>query len=242
LNLFAKAASVATKAEPSSSTRPGIGLWDFITNWHWGTQDSKISLPIPVIEGQPPQHCNLITQEHLDTLARDGVVIIEGLLDEKWIDYLRRIIDWQVEHPHILAFPGVISNLYDYVQRCSWRTNPAFSNFLFYSPVASALGQLAACGWFPEGDRRGQHEIRISTDLLLVNPNKGFPWHQDEQNGPLTAGRGTTRLDALRYWITADDTRSDYGAVVYLKKSQDNDFVDRDVVFVDMEKNGVMER
>ncbi len=54
------------------------------------------------------------------------------------------------------------------------------------------MGQLAACGWFPEGDRRCRHEILISTNLLLVNPNKGFQWHQDEQNGPLTAGRGAT--------------------------------------------------
>jgi hypothetical protein len=230
------------RTEGLSSTKPALSLWDFATNWHWGTQDPGIPLPIKVEEGQPPEFCDLITQEHLDTLARDGVVLIKGVLNKTWIDYLRRIIDWQLAHPHVLAFAGVISNLYDYVQRCAWRTNPGFANFLYYSPVASVLGQLAACGWFPEGDRRGHHEIRISTDLLLVNPNKGFPWHQDEQNGPLTAGRGTERLDALRYWITVDDTRADFGAPVYLKRSQENDFVQRDVVFVDMEKNGVLAR
>ena len=35
-----------------------------------------------------------------------------------------------------------------------------------------------SCGWFEEGDERGYHEIRISTDLVMVNPNKGFKWHQ----------------------------------------------------------------
>ena len=230
------------RAEGISSTKPPLGIWEFATNWHWGVQDPGIPLPIKVVEGQPPELCTVVTQEHLNTLARDGVVLIKGVLNKSWIEYLRRIIDWQVSHPHVLALAGVISNLYDYVQRCAWRTNPGFADFLYYSPVASALGQLAGCGWFPDGDRRGHHEIRISTDLLLVNPNKGFQWHQDEQNGPLTAGRGSERLDALRYWITVDDTRADFGAPVYLKGSQENDFVDRDVVFVDMEANGVLAR
>ena len=36
--------------------------------------------------------------------------------------------------------------------------------------------------------------MRITTDLLMVNPNKGFKWHQDNQNGPVSFD------DALRWW------------------------------------------
>lgn len=189
-----------------SAIQPKIGFWELLTKWQWGFQDPKIPLPVPVVDGQPPEVCTVVTQEHLDILARDGVVLVKGVLNKPWIDYLRAISDWQIEHPHILALPGVISNLYDYIQRTTWRTNKGFAEFMFYSPVASCLAQIANCGWFPEGDRRGYHEIRSSTDLLMVNPNKGFKWHQDEQNGPLTAGRGVgTRLDAIRWWCTMDD-------------------------------------
>lgn len=216
-----------------SSTQPKVGVWELLTKWQWGFQDPNIPLPVPVVDGQPPEVCTAVTQEHLDILARDGVVLVKGVLNKPWIDYLRAISDWQIEHPHILALPGVISNLYDYIQRTTWRTNKGFAEFMFYSPVASCLSQIAKCGWFPEGDKLGYHEIRISTDLLMVNPNKGFKWHQDEQNGPLTAGRGVdTRLDALRWWCTMDDAELDVGTPVYLAKSHENDFMDKDVVFV----------
>jgi hypothetical protein len=158
-------------------------------------------------------------------------VHVPGVLSKEWIKYIREVSDWQVQNPHALAFPGVVSNFYDYVQRCPWRTNMGYLDFMLYSPVASVMGKVAECGWFPEGDKEG-HEIRISTDLLLVNPNTGLKWHQDEQNGPLTAGRGDTKLDALRYWVTMDDTPQTFGGPVYLKGSHCNDFVDRDEVFV----------
>jgi hypothetical protein len=89
-------------------------------------------------------------------------------------------------------------------------------------------------GWFPEGDERGYHEVRLSTDLLMVNPNKGFKWHQDNQNGPLTSGHGG-KLDALRFWVTMDETPKDYGAPVYLRRSHENVAVGKDEVFVDLE-------
>ena len=96
--------------------RPPVGLIDLITKYAWGMQDPQIPLPIPVVDGQPPEHCPKVTQEHLDTLARDGVVHIKGVLDQKWIDYLREVTEWQIKHPHVWAIPGVVSNLYDYIQ------------------------------------------------------------------------------------------------------------------------------
>lgn len=75
--------------------------------------------------------------------------------------------------------------------------------------------------------------MRISTDLLMVNPNKGFKWHQDNQNGPLVSGHGGP-LDALRFWVTMDDTPADYGAPVYLRKSHLNKCVGKDDVFVNV--------
>ena len=36
-----------------------------------------------------------------------------------------------------------------------------------------------------------------------VNPNQGFKWHQDNQNGPIDAF-GENK--ALRWWVTMDET------------------------------------
>jgi len=218
-----------------SNTRPPVGFVDLLTKYSWGQQDPGIPLPIDAIPGQPPEPTNAVTKEHLETLYRDGVVHIPGVLDEKWVQYLRAITDWQIENPHIWAVPGVASGLYDYIQRSAWTTNSGFADFMYYSPVASVLGEMAKCGWFPEGDARGFHEIRISTDLLMVNPNKGFKWHQDNQNGPLTSGHGG-KLDALRFWVTLDETPSDYGAPVYLRRSHLNEYVGKDEVFVNLQE------
>ena len=81
------------------------------------------------------------------------------------------------------------------------------------------------------GALKGQSEadeVRLTTDLLMVNPNKGFKWHQDNQNGPVAFE------DALRWWVTLDDTPADHGAPVYLQGSQNNTSVGEDAVFVNL--------
>ena len=119
------------------------------------------------------------------------------------------------------------SGLYDYIQRSVWASNDAFANFLYYSPLASALAGVS-----------NAKELRLSTDLLMVNPNKGFKWHQDNQNGPIDAFGENT---ALRWWVTMDDTPPDHGAPVYLKGSHRNTNVGQDAVFVDLEKDGLLQ-
>merc|ERR1712238_118554 len=97
----------------------------------------------------------------------------------------------------------------------------AFANFYYHSAASHVLAQ---CG--------RTDEIRISTDMLLVNPNKGFNWHQDNQNGPLSWEEG------LRFWISMDQTPKEYGAPVYLKGSHMNNAVSEEAVFVDIEMEG----
>merc|ERR1711957_675576 len=117
---------------------------------------------------------------------------------------------------------GTASKLYDYIQRNGWQTNRAFASFYYHSAVGHILSQLGRTD-----------EIRVSTDLLMVNPNKGFKWHQDNQNGPITAD------DGLRFWITMDETPAEYGAPVYLQGSHRNGVVDEQAVFVDIDQDGL---
>lgn len=163
------------------------------------------------------------------------MVHIKGVLNPQWLEHIRALTEHQVANPHIWASPGtrsslerwrrfeplvgVASGLYDYIQRNVWTTNDGFMRFLYYSPVASVLAQLG----------EAENSVRVTTDLLMVNPNKGFKWHQDNQNGPVSFD------DALRWWVTMDDTPRDHGAPVYLRKSHENQCVDEDAVFVSLD-------
>jgi len=195
-------------------------LWEY----NFGLQDPNLSLPHGIVTDITPPERFEITEEQIRTLEEDGVVHIKGVFDEEWVKYLRDATAYQVEKPHFWAFAGTASKLYDYIQRNVWQTNRSFANFYYHSAVGHVLSQ---CGRTPE--------IRISTDLLMVNPNKGFKWHQDNQNGPITWDEG------LRFWITMDETPKEYGAPVYLKGSHYNKVVNEQAVFVDIEEEGLEE-
>lgn len=188
-------------------------LWEY----NFGLQDPQIPLPHGIVERVTPPETFEITEEQIRTLEEDGVVLIKGVFDEAWVEYLRKATAYQVDNPHFWAFAGTASKLYDYIQRNVWQTNRAFANFYYHSAMGDVLRR---CG--------RTDEIRVSTDLLMVNPNKGFKWHQDNQNGPITPEEG------IRFWITMDETPKDYGAPVYLKSSHRNNCIDPQAVFVDI--------
>jgi len=195
------------------------GLWEY----NFGLQDPKLPLPHGIVQGKtPPETYVGITDEQQRMFEEHGVVHLKGVFDKEWVEYLRQATAYQVDHPHFWAFAGTASKLYDYIQRNVWQTNRAFANFYYHSALGDVLRQ------FGKTD-----EIRISTDLLMVNPNKGFKWHQDNQNGPITPE------DGIRFWITMDETPQDYGAPVYLKGSHFNTAVDPQSVFVDINQEGL---
>lgn len=223
------AASRSQEAEAARHAVPPEMKWDVsIMPWavEYGMQEPPVKLPEGVVEGQaaPPFE---ITDEHRRRLEEDGVVHIKGLLSPEWVKYLSDATDWQVANPHFYSTVGVASGLYDYIQRSIWASNAAYANFLYYSPLGSALAGLS-----------GSKELRLATDLLMVNPNKGFKWHQDNQNGPIESFKDGV---ALRWWCTMDDCPPDHGAPVYLKGSHRNTQVSEDAVFVDLERDGLLQ-
>lgn len=195
-------------------------LWEY----NFGLQEPEITLPHGIARRETPPETFAVSDEQMRILEEDGVVHIRGVFDEEWVEYLRKATAYQVDNPHFWAFAGTASKLYDYIQRNVWQTNRAFADFYYHSAVGDVLRQ---CG--------KTTEIRLSTDLLMVNPNKGFKWHQDNQNGPITPD------DGVRFWITMDETPKDYGSPVYLKGSHRNTCVDPQCVFVDISQPGLEE-
>mmetsp|Transcript_18450 Transcript_18450/g.22593 ORF Transcript_18450/g.22593 Transcript_18450/m.22593 type:complete len:404 (-) Transcript_18450:74-1285(-) len=193
-------------------------LWEY----NFGLQDPQLTLPHDIVPRVTSPEKFEVTEEQIQILERDGVLHIKGVFDDDWVDYLRQATSKQVDEPHFWAFAGTASKLYDYIQRNIWQTNKAFADFYYHSAMGHVLAQ---CG--------RTDAVRVSTDLLMVNPNKGFKWHQDNQNGPITWE------DGIRFWITMDETPKEYGAPVYLKGSHLNNAVDEQAVFVDIEMKGL---
>lgn len=208
-------AAGAVRSAVQDRLRAGVpGMkWDIdIAPWklEYGLQEPGVALPAGAeARGKPAPFS--VTDAQRAQLLEDGAVLIPGLLSEEWLAYLRGITEWQVANPHVWSVAGVASGLYDYIQRSVWASNTGFAKFMYYSPLASALADVS-----------GANELRLATDLLMVNPNKGFKWHQDNQNGPIDAFAGGRDAQdaphrALRWWVTMDDTPADHGAPVYLK-------------------------
>lgn len=195
-------------------------IWEY----NFGLQTPQIPLPHGIVQDVTMPETFAITEEHIKTLEEDGVVHIKGVFDAEWVEYMRKATAYQVDNPHFWAFAGTASKLYDYIQRNVWQTNRSFADFYYHSALGDVLRQ---CG--------KTDEIRVSTDLLMVNPNKGFKWHQDNQNGPITPEEG------IRFWVTMDETPKDYGAPVYLKGSHRNTAVPAESVFVDIDQEGLEE-
>ncbi|KAL7546364.1 hypothetical protein ACHAWF_009700 [Thalassiosira exigua] len=193
-------------------------LWEY----NFGLQDPGLTLPHGIQARVTAPETFELTEAQIRTLEEDGVVHVKGVFDAEWVEYLRAATGHQVSNPHFWAFAGTASKLYDYIQRNIWQTNKAFADFYYHSAMGHVLAQAGRTD-----------AIRVSTDLLMVNPNKGFKWHQDNQNGPITWDEG------IRFWITMDETPKEYGAPVYLKGSHRNDVVDEGAVFVDIEEKGL---
>lgn len=213
-----RSATLDTGVEKRTKILKEPELWEY----NFGLQDPELKLPHGISKDVTAPEKFELTEAQIRTLEEDGVVHIKNVFDDEWVDYLRKATAHQVENPHFWAFAGTASRLYDYIQRNIWQTNRAFANFYYHSAMGHVLAQ---CG--------RTDQIRVSTDLLMVNPNKGFKWHQDNQNGPITWEEG------IRFWITMDETPKDYGAPVYLKGSHKNSCVDEQAVFVDIEMEGM---
>ncbi|CAK9001653.1 unnamed protein product [Durusdinium trenchii] len=181
------------------------------------TKDPGVTLPAGVTAGQAAQQLK-VTEEQIEQFQEDGVIMIKGAMKE-WVEYLQKVTEDQIEKPHLWSLVGRMSGMYDYIQRNMWMTNNGFRDFLYYSPLGHVVSQLGKT-----------EEVRCSTDMLLVNPNRGFGWHQDNQNGPIDF------KDAIRWWVAMDPCGQDgIGAPEYLLGSHRNQSVSSDAVFVSLE-------
>lgn len=120
---------------------------------------------------------NPITQEHIETYRRDGVVVVRGMLDGEWIAKMQRAISDLSSAPEQYGLLGPSHGAMTSV--CfMWRKAGAFRDFVLQSPIGEVVGRVI-----------GANTIRVYHDHLFVKPPKSpkiMPWHCDETAWPVT--------------------------------------------------------
>lgn len=114
----------------------------------------------------------LISQEHIDAYARDGAVLVRGLLAD-WVDTVRDGIDINMQQPGPYAAEnlkqGEQGRFFD--DYCNWSRIPEFERVIRNSPLASVAAQLMQ-----------STRVQLFHDHVLVKEpgtSKPTPWHQD---------------------------------------------------------------
>ena len=145
----------------------------------------------------------LITQDHVDTFQRDGVVVIKGLFADH-VDTLRAGIERNMNEPG----PYAAENLKEgeggrfFDDYCNWTRIPEFETVIKGSDVAQVAAKLM-----------GSTRVQMFHDHVLVKEpgtSKPTPWHQDGPyyfvQGRQTVSFSTWRMNlALHFlnWITS---------------------------------------
>ena len=114
----------------------------------------------------------LITQDHIDSYARDGAVLVRGLFDG-FVDLIAEGIDQNMADPGPYAAenlkPGESGRFFD--DYCNWSRIPSFQNVIRESPVAEVAADLMM-----------SDQVQLFHDHVLVKEpgtGKATPWHQD---------------------------------------------------------------
>lgn len=114
----------------------------------------------------------LLTQEHIDTYQRDGVVLIKGLFKDN-VDSIRSGIEHNMKEPG----PYASENLKDgeggrfFDDYCNWTRIPEFERVIRTSSAAEVAADLM-----------GSNRVQVFHDHVLVKEpgtSKPTPWHQD---------------------------------------------------------------
>lgn len=136
----------------------------------------------------------LITQEHVDTFQRDGVVLIKGLF-KNHVDAIRAGIERNMAEPG----PSAAENLKEgeggrfFDDYCNWTRISEFEDVIHNSPA----GEVAA-------DLMKSEKVQVFHDHVLVKEpgtSKPTPWHQD---GPYYFVDG---IQNVSFWSPMDTVK-----------------------------------
>ena len=148
-----------------------------------------------------------ISQDEIETFARDGVVHLKNMFDPGWVEHLRAQAEQDMSTPgelkHELAESGDTGRFFNHT--FLWPRNTDFKSYVFESPAAELAGTIMASS-----------RINIVFDQLLIkepNTQQRTVWHQDLTYWPIYGQHVCT------LWLALDPVSADTGAVEFVKGS-----------------------
>ena len=176
-----------------------------------------------------------ITQEEIDTYARDGVVCLRGAIDLEWVERLRHATD------KVIAKPGPFGARYgtdedagtffgDLYVWYVWTFEPTFAAFVTDSPAARIAGEIMDAT-----------KVNFFYDHLLVKEpgsSAPTPWHHDLTYWCVDGDQ------VCSLWMPLDPVDLDNGAVEYVRGSHrwPNRYEAKDFMGRDLFADGAMEK
>ncbi|HRW31042.1 MAG TPA: phytanoyl-CoA dioxygenase family protein, partial [Emcibacteraceae bacterium] len=137
----------------------------------------------------------------------DGVVKVSGAFDPKWVEFLRKATEENMNNPGEMAeeYAKAENSTRFFGDQYIWTRNNDFKKFVFESEAAKIAAELM-----------GSSKINMFFDHLLVKEPGSVeptPWHQD---GPYWKIKGE---QICSIWFAMDDVSEENGGVRYVKGS-----------------------
>ena len=134
----------------------------------------------------------MIDKKISSEFQNNGVVLLKKIIDQKWIEELRKGIEYNFQNPS--DYKCVYEKLDDkeifYDDYCNWQRIKEYKNFIFNSNIAKIAGSLMQ-----------SNKVNLFHEHVLIKEKgskKRTPWHQD-QGYYCVQGR-----DNVSIWIPLD--------------------------------------
>ncbi len=150
-----------------------------------------------------------ITQEEIDTYARDGIVCLRGLFDADWVETMRGAAEECMSSPPTPLTQEIAEMKAKdgrfFFDTYVWLRNQTCRQFVFESPAAEIVGRIMQ-----------STKSNIFFDQWLIKEpgtDVPTPWHHDMPYWPVLGDHICT------LWLALDHVTGESGAVQYIKGS-----------------------
>jgi len=134
----------------------------------------------------------MIDKKISNEFQNNGVVLLKKIIDQKWIEELRKGIEYNFQYPseYKCVYEEVDNKEIFYDDYCNWQKIKEYKNFIFNSNIAKIAGSLMQ-----------SNKVNLFHEHVLIKEKgskKRTPWHQD-QGYYCVQGR-----DNVSIWIPLD--------------------------------------
>ena len=134
----------------------------------------------------------MIEKNISNEFQNNGVVLLKRIIDQKWIEELRKGVEHNFQNPskYKCVYEEVNNQEVFYDDYCNWQRIKEYKNFIFNSDIAKIAGSLMQ-----------SNKVNLFHEHVLIKEKgskKRTPWHQD-QGYYCVQGR-----DNVSIWIPLD--------------------------------------